>query len=1089
MEPNQQACVTNICGVTNVTSSPKDPNDLSELLGSDYFSSTAYADACLASISKNLVRLHPKMRRPAGTHFMGAKNWVFPAHINSEDGHQMDVILDSGSDITLISEAEYKKLTDKPRRKEGRTIEIQQVAGTLEIKQYITFSLFIKTDQGPVALEEIEAYLVPGMKRPFILGNDFADQYELNPSRTEEGTILTLGSSGRTIPLHNSTYSTETWVLTADTLPSPPILPANSRDVVVAQPTTIPPHKAKLVPIAVNWPKGQEEWYVESIDVYDIGGDNSYVMEALINKESTHLVVINSGSSPLELPKGQKLGYARNPDTFLQKKLETKEAKAQAFAIQTLVQTFTKPAPSYEPKEEEGGPKTAQFIDNPANQEELLKEIQINPALPTKYKEALKALVLKKIQAFGIGERLGKSDIEVELNLKEGAEPFSGQLYHASPAKMEVIDKQLDKWLKQEVIKVSKSNWGAPVLVVYRTTYDPDTKEPITKPRVCIDYRKINQMMIKDEYPIPNQATIFQTLRGKKWISTLDALSGFHQMKIKEEDQHKSAFRTHRGLFEFIRLPFGFHNGPPSFQRAMNNIFAEMLWLFIIVYIDDIICFSDTFEEHLGHLEQVLDALIKANITLSPKKCFLGYQSILVLGQKVSRLGMSTHKEKVDAIDRLEPPKTIKQLQTVLGMFVYFSAFIPYYAIIMSPLFKLLHKDKKWEWGEQQQHAFELAKQVLKSAPILGYGMPEYSYRLYTDASGEGIAAVLQQVQPIKIKDLEGTRTYDKLKKAYDTGQPVPELVKPVPEGIEPPREPVHWAENFEDTIVFIERVIAYYSRILNSAERNYSPTELEALAVKAAILKFQAYIDGRTVVIITDHSALTWSKTYQGVNRRLLTWGTVFNAIPNLHIVHRAGRVHSNVDPLSRIRTRIPMFEAPAKDPEVPIELNTKEDDGEAWKNQFYERKKAEAMAADIVVPREEFLQKYREGYQADSFFKNILDQLKEVSDWRRPDISLFFTKENGLLYRLGPNGEERLCVPNSQVKEVLQEHDKQQEGFHFGWDKTYNTLHATRYWPHMARDVRKYVESCDLCQKNKSMNRSLGLLEPNLIPSFPFQ
>jgi RNase H-like domain found in reverse transcriptase len=298
---------------------------------------------------------------------------------------------------------------------------------------------------------------------------------------------------------------------------------------------------------------------------------------------------------------------------------------------------------------------------------------------------------------------------------------------------------------------------------------------------------------------------------------------------------------------------------------------------------------------------------------------------LLLLGQKVSRLGLSTHKEKVNAILQLAEPQNVSELQTFLGMMVYFSSYVPFYAWIAQPLFQLLKKDIKWHWGPLQTEAFELCKQVLTNAPVRAYAIPGMPYRIYTDACDYGLAAILQQIQPIKIRDLKGTRSYDRLLKAYEAHEPVPKLVLAVAN----PEEPLfrdEWAENFEDTTVHLERVISYWSRILKSAERNYSPTEREALALKEGLIKFQPFLEGEVVTAITDHAALTWSKTYQNVNRRLLSWGTVLAGYPNLKIVHRAGRVHSNVDPISRLRRRVPYQEGPLLDSTGALKLEPSE-------------------------------------------------------------------------------------------------------------------------------------------------------------------
>jgi hypothetical protein len=208
-------------------------------------------------------------------------------------------------------------------------------------------------------------------------------------------------------------------------------------------------------------------------------------------------------------------------------------------------------------------------------------------------------------------------------------------------------------------------------------------------------------------------------------------------------------------------MPFGYRNGPSVFQRVMNTVLAPFLWLFALVYIDDIVIYSRTFDDHVKHLDAVSGAIAEANLTLSPPKCHVGYQSLMLLGQKVSRLGLSTHKEKVDAIRQLEEPRNVSELQTFLGMMVYFSGYIPFYAWIAQPLFQLLKKGTVWRWTDLHREAFELSKAVLTNAPVRGYAMAGRPYRVYSDACDYGVAGILQQVQPIKIRDLRGTKVYE----------------------------------------------------------------------------------------------------------------------------------------------------------------------------------------------------------------------------------------------------------------------------------------------------------------------------------------
>src|SRR5258706_845274 len=374
-----------------------------------------------------------------------------------------------------------------------------------------------------------------------------------------------------------------------------------------------------------------------------------------------------------------------------------------------------------------------------------------------------------------------------------------------------------------------------------------------------------------------------------------------------------------------MRLPFGLWNRPAVFQWAMNKVLAKFLWLFVLVYIDDIVVYSKTFDHHAQHLDSVLGAIANANITLSPPKCHIGYQSLILLGQRVSRLGISTHREKIDAVDAMKPPTKVKELQMFLGFVNYFANYIPFYMWITKPLYRLLTKDATWTWNPIHQEAYELCKIALKSAPILGHPQDGKGSRLYTDASDFGIGAVLQQIQPIRIQDLKGTQLYDRLAKAYRAGAPPPQLVIIADKDEVRPKTNT-WNDVFDETEVYIERVIAYWSRLLKSAEKNYSPMEKEALALKDTLVKFQPLIEGETITAITDHSALTWSKTDSNANRRLMSWGLTYSAYLKLKIVHRAGRVHSNVDPLSRLERRIPFFKQPASN-DHDIDLSQEKD------------------------------------------------------------------------------------------------------------------------------------------------------------------
>jgi len=261
----------------------------------------------------------------------------------------------------------------------------------------------------------------------------------------------------------------------------------------------------------------------------------------------------------------------------------------------------------------------------------------------------------------------------------------------------------------------------------------------------------------------------------------------------------------------------------------------------------------------------------------------------------------------------------VADLQKFLGMVVYFSQYIPYYSFIAAPLFALLKKGVKWWWEAEHEIVFHKAKETLAKAPVLGHLIQGSPYRVYTDVSDIALGTCLQQVQPIAVGNLKGSPVYDRLMKAWEAGVTIPKLFSSLTTKVKEGSVNVEWGTTLDETIVHVERVIAYWSRSLKLAERNYSTMEREALGAKEALVKFQPFIEGETVILITDHAALQWARVYKNANRRLAVWGAVFTAYPGLKIIHRPGRIHSNVDPLSRL-PRVLQHSSPVRDVLLPI-------------------------------------------------------------------------------------------------------------------------------------------------------------------------
>ncbi|GET67413.1 retroviral-like aspartic protease 1 [Rhizophagus irregularis DAOM 181602=DAOM 197198] len=360
---------------------------------------------------------------------------------------------------------------------------------------------------------------------------------------------------------------------------------------------------------------------------------------------------------------------------------------------------------------------------------------------------------------------------------------------------------------------------------------------------------KINQITITDAYPLPRIDDLLEKFRVAKWFTTIDLASGYWQIEMKEEDKEKTAFICSQGLYEFNVMPFGLKNAPAMFQRTMNKIFKEYLDKFMNVYIDDIIIYSKNWNEHLQHIKIVLEELRKANMMLKLKKCEWAKKNVEYLGHIVGTDGLKPDNKKIEKIKNLKPPKNIKQIREINGLCSYYRKFVKGYSKIVKPIMELTRKNVPFMWTDKQQEALEELKEKLINYPILQHPNFEKEFILITDASGEGLGAILEQLD-------ENKR----------------------------------------------EIVISYASRSLVNAEKRYPITELECLAVFWGIKYFHKYLFGRKFKVITDHAALkgfiSTSKVPKGRRGRWMMKLQQYD----FEIIHRPGKENKNADAMSRL-------------------------------------------------------------------------------------------------------------------------------------------------------------------------------------------
>src|SRR4051794_30064341 len=434
---------------------------------------------------------------------------------------------------------------------------------------------------------------------------------------------------------------------------------------------------------------------------------------------------------------------------------------------------------------------------------------------------------------------IGRTNIlQHEINTSNHL-PVAKQAYKANPIKKDFIEKEIDEMEQRGLIRKSKSPWASPIVVV--------EKKDSAK-RLCIDYRGLNKITKIDRYPLPRIDELLESFRTANWFTTLDLASGYWQVEMREEDKEKTAFISHKGLYEFNVMPFGLCNAPSTFQRLMNYILQKFLGKFVAVYLDDIIIYSTTFEQHIDHIHQVFQALRNATLKIKLKKCYFCFPNITFLGHVVGRNGIAPDPAKVEKIKNFPRPTTLKELRGALGLFSYYRKFVRDFSKIAKPMLNLLKQDVPFLWEEQQQTSFEELKQRLMEAPILQY--PDFTkpFVLYTDASGTGLGAVLSQIDEEKR-----------------------------------------------------ERVIAYASRSLNKAECNYGITDQECLAIVWAVKHFEPYLGLLPFRVITDHSALKFLQTAEMPTGRRARWIMYLQQF-KFEITYRPGKENKNADALSRI-------------------------------------------------------------------------------------------------------------------------------------------------------------------------------------------
>ena len=747
--------------------------------------------------------------------------------------------------------------------------------------------------------------------------------------------------------------------------------------------------------------------------------------------------ILHYGKNCIMIQKGKRHVTVKSPALPRSRVVEEKKANPSVLSYSQMKRLMRKGVPvylaslkpmdDYVPPQSVDASSVAGSVGSPTT---ASPEHPVQPVQPIDPVSSEKKWVLDLLSEFSdvfqdplpVGLPLVRAEGH-SIPTEPGHLPTFKQMYRLSPLEYRELEKQVTAFLKAQIVEFSQSPYGAPVLFVPK----PNGRGL----RLCVDYRALNSITVKNRCTLPRIDDLLDAVSGSHYFTSLDLTSGYHQILISEEDRPKTAFRTPFGHFQFKVLIEGLTNAPATFQTVMNSIFAPWLKKFVVVYLDDILIFSKSEEEHQSHVRMVLDVLRQQKFFVTKAKSKFAQTEIQYLGHIVSAQGLRPDPKKVQAVQSWPVPKNVHDVRSFLGLCNYFRKFIDHYSSIAVSLTNLTKKSVGWNWTGRCQDAFESLKRGLAEAPLLRTPDERLPYEVVTDASDYGLGAVLLQ---------EG-------------------------------------------------RPIAFESRKLSSAELNYTVTEKEMLAVVHALRVWRCYLEGAEFTVFTDHVSNTFFQTQPSLSRRQARWSEFIQRFGVFKWEYLKGE-RNVADALSRgdVTASLPQNVDSDKDQTFGAFIasavvatssrgtfRNKNKTGQSVFIRGGQSVSSPTFDLSISLLKLLIISSWE-----------LFEKVQRDANWA--DSNQLSTTWQGLVLK-----RNSLIVVPEDVdlrRQIIEEyHDTPYSG-HYGIEKTRKAVGRLFWWASLTKDVAKYVSCCVLCQRNKSRrHRPFGALQPLPVPQKPWE